>query len=414
MGTTAVSPSQPKLSTAGANALAIAAIRNNAVLKRIQLNGVSIATPATNPSVTIQLQNVGLLRGVLIRWIATATNANATTQATPSDFAGANFFSQIAYNDFANITRIQTTGAHIFMLDSLRRQGIMGAAYTNDIPGAFGSVWGNLTQCPNVPQAGGTANLGGYLYIPVAYSDTDLRGSVFSNITNASQSITLTINTTSICAPTGSDNLNAIYQGPGATDITLSNVGITAYQDIYDQLPDYRFLPPGITPADWQTATGDRSGLMLPSWSMRWMYEMKFSPFTGITAGVENPYPYSNQRQFLSTIAIYQNGGTPQRPPNGTDTTYWRLVASNSYEWWKMTPGTVAFETRRLIGDDFPLGVYVFDTRQRPINTIVSGNLQLVQFPSSAGPTAKTTLYYEDFALTATVTGATSLAAGTN
>ena len=367
MGTTAVSPQAPKLSTAGANALAISAIRNNAVMKRIMLNPITVATPASSPNVNVQLQNVGLLRGVLVRYSATATNNNATTAAAPADFAAANLFSQIVYNDLANVTRIQTTGAHLFMLDSLRRQGIMGTAYTNDMPGTFGSVWTGLTTCPTIAAGGGTGTVAGFLYIPVAYSDTDLRGSVFSNITNASQSMNLTVNTQNICAPTGSDNANSIFQGPLATDVVLSNLTVTAYQDIYDQLPDYRFLPPGIQPGDWQAATGDRSGLMLPSWSMRWMYELKYSPFTGITAGVENVFPFTNQRQFLSTIAQYNN---PARTA-GTDISYWRLVAANSYEWWKMTPSAVAFETRRLIGNDFPGGFYVFDSRLRPINTIV-------------------------------------------
>jgi hypothetical protein len=410
MGTTAVAP-QAKLSTAGANALAIAAIRNNAVQKRIQLNPYTAATPASSPNINIQLQNVGLLRGVLIRFSATATNNDPSVAAAPSDFAAANMFSQIVYNDLANVTRIQTTGAHVFMLDSLRRQGIMGAAYVNDMPGQFGSVWSGLSTTPTIPPAGGTGTVSGFLFIPVAYSDTDLRGAVFSNITNANQSINLTINTTNVSAPTGSDNVNAIYQGPAAANVVLSNLTVTAYQDIYDQLPDYRYLPAGIAPGDWQAATGDRSGLMLPSWSMRWMYELKYSPFTGITAGVENVFPYTNQRQFLSTIAQYNN---PARA-TGTDIAYWRLVAANSYEWFKMSPAAVAFETRRLIGDDFPAGFYVFDSRLKPINTIVSGNLQLVAFPTVATPsTAKMTMYYEDFALVATVTGATSLASGTN
>jgi hypothetical protein len=410
MGTTAVAP-KSTLSTAGANALAIAAIRNNSVQKRIMLNPITVATPATQPNVNIQLQNVGLLRGLLIRFSATATNNDPSVAAAPADFAVANVFSQIVYNDFANVTRIQTTGAHMFMLDSLRRQGIMGAAYTNDMPGTFGSVWSGLNVCPTVSPAGGTATIAGFLYIPVAYSDTDLRGAVFSNITNASQSVNLTINTTNVSAPTGSDNANAIFQGPAATNVVLSNLTVTTYQDIYDQLPDYRFLPPGVTPADWRAATGDMSGLMLPSWSMRWMYELKYSPFQGITQGVENVFPYSNQRQFLSTIAQYNN---PART-NGTDIQYWRLVAANSYEWWKMTPAAIAFETRRLIGNDFPTGFYVFDSRAKPINTIVSGNLQLVAFPTVAtAGSAKMTMYYEDFALTATVTGATSLASGTN
>jgi hypothetical protein len=409
MGTTAVAP-QAKLSTAGANALAIAAIRNNSVAKRINLpNAMSVGAAATIPGqiLTVPLQNVGFLRGVLMQCVMSVTNNDPTVPATPSDFAGANMFSQIVYNDLANVTRVQTTGAHIFMLDSLRRQGIMGAAYTHDVPGTYGSVL-PINLCPTVAAAGGTAQVIWYFYLPVAYSDTDLRGAVFSNITNANQSVQCTINPT-MCVPTGTDNVNAVYTGPASANMVINSVSINPFQDVYDQLPDYRYLPPGITPNDWQMATGDRSGLMLPSWSMRWMYELKYSPFLGIVANVENPFPYTNQRQFLSTILEYQD---PTRVTNNV--TYFRLVAANSYEWWKMTARTTSFESRRLLGDDFPAGFYVFDSRTRPINTIVSGNLQLVMLASTANTGAKATLYYEDFALVATVTGASSLAAGTN
>lgn len=391
--------------------MAIGAIRANSIKKRIQLPSVTV-NPANFPTLNVQLQNVGVLRGLLVETVATVNNTTGGTVQL-SDFGPANVYSQIVYNDLSNITRIQTTGAHVYMIDCLRRQGIMGAAFTHDVPGAFGANWAPISA-PATIATGSTGTVKAYHYIPVAYSDSDFRGAVFSQITNASQSISLSFNP-NVGVAAGADDVNGIYGltsgSPSACTITSATV--TVYQDVWDQLPDYRFLGfladgTRVTPAMWQAATGDVSGLMVPNWQMRYMYELKYSPFSNLTAGVENVFPYTNQRMFLSTIAQYNN---PLRTL-GTDIAYWRLVAANSYEWWKMDPITCAFEGRRLIGDDFPAGFYVFDSREKTINTSVSGNLQLVVFPTTAAPGANANIYYEDFALTSTLTAGSSFAAG--
>jgi hypothetical protein len=213
-------------------------------------------------------------------------------------------------------------------------------------------------------------------------------------------------------AATGTDPINAVYAG--SAQVLISTCTIQPYQLVWDQLPDLRYLPQGVTPQMWVQATGDTTGLMLPSWSQKYMYEYKYSPFPQISAGVENPFLYTNQRLFLSTILQYDNGaGAPYRAPNGTDLAYIRLIAANSYEWWKRDPGTSAYLTRRLLGDDFPFGFYSYESRDRPINTVVSGNMQLVIFPNVATPgAAKATLYYEDFALVSSIAAGTSLASG--
>lgn len=401
MGTT---PVANPLSPAMALQIAQGAIAKSAIKKRIQLASTTV-TPAQTPVLNVQLQNVGLLRGLLVKCVATVANADGALLASLSDFGPANMWSQVVYNDLSNVTRIQTTGAHLFMLDCMRRQGIMGAAYTNDNPGKFGANWAPITA-PATIAHGATGTIISYHWIPVAYSDTDFRGAVFSNITNASQSISLTFNPL-VSVPTGTDSVNALYGGVPTANMSITSATVTVYQDVYDQLPGYSSLPRGITPAMWAAATGDVSGLLLPNAQMKFMYELKFSPFIGsISANVENTFPYTNQRQFLSTIALFQN---PTRT-FGTDTAYWRLVAANSYEWWKMDPLTVAFEMRRVLLDDFPAGFYLFDTRNKPINTVVSGNMSLVLNPTTAtAGTAGVTVYYEDFALTSTITAASSL-----
>lgn len=401
MGTTSVTP---RLTPSIANDLATKTILANSIKKRIQLPSQTVVPANINNILNVPLRNVGILRGCLVKVVATVANTDGAVDATTSEFGPANMFSQVVYNDFSNITRIQTTGAHVFMLDSLRRQGTMGAAFTNDNPGTFGAVWTPIKSQTIAHGTSGTVI--SYHWIPATYSDEDFRGAVFSNITNASQSLTLTLNP-NVCIPTGTDSIGAMFAGPASASVSITSAVVTVYQDVWDQLPDMRFAAKyGIAPADWVAATGDQTGLMLPNQSMRWMYELKNAPFTAFSAGVDNAMPYTNQRQFLSTIAQYMN---PARAL-GTDINYWQLIAANSYEFWKMDPLTVAFEARRILGDDFPKGFYVFDTRNRVINTTVAGNINLVLNPITAAASNQCNLFYEDFALTASITGATALA----
>ena len=396
-----------------ANQSAISAITANAIPKEIMLPAATV-TPSSTPTYVIQLQNVGLARGVLIKVTATIANNDGANAITPTNFGPLNLFSQVVYNDLSNFTRIQTTVPHLFMVDAARRKQIPGAAYTNDYPtnseGGFGSNWTVASITQSIAH-GATGTVQMYIYVPIMYSDSDMRGAVFMNVTNASSSIALTFNPAPGAA-TGTDPINAVYQGSASVAITSAT--IQAYQLVWDQLPDYRYLPAGVSAQTWQQVTGDATGYMLPNWSMKYMYEFKYSPFPGLTAGVENPFLYTNQRAFLSTIVQYNNGaGAPYRAVNGTDLSYLRLVSANSYEWLRVDPTTQAYKVRRLVGDDFPFGFYLFDSRNRPINTVVSGNMSLVIYPlvATAG-VANAVLYYEDFGLISSVSAGTSLSSG--
>jgi hypothetical protein len=47
-----------------------------------------------------------------------------------------------------------------------------------------------------------------------------------------------------------------------------------------------------------------------------------------------------------------------------------------------LTPPMVKLFERKIIGDDFPVGSYYFDYRDRPVSTAQNGNMQMIFNPS--------------------------------
>lgn len=118
---------------------------------------------------------------------------------------------------------------------------------------------------------------------------------------------------------------------------------------------------------------------------------------------------YSNFRSFLSTIAVFDNGGSYG---NGSDVNYWSLASANFTNIFKLTPEIVALDGRMSIMSDMPLGTYLFESRDIPVNTINFGNMELNLNASTVNANARVLVGYEDFALVSQVVGASSLAAG--
>lgn len=411
MGTSNRTPATatPVLTLASANTISKSLIKQVAQKKRIMINPVTIANPVAGQQIQFLLQNVGLYRGGLVEFSCTLSNTDGSLTASLSDFGPPNIFSSILYNDFSNTQRILTSGAHMYMNDCNRRRNIMGSAFTNDNPGTFGSNWKPI-NAPATIASGSTGTVKGYIYLPAAYDPMggDYRGAVFSNITNATQSLNFTIGTTSVAA--GTDSVYALYGG--TVNLSITSLTITVYQDIMDQLPQIGLLNQlGISAQDWVNVTGNTSGYLLPDADMRWMYEFKNFPFTSVVQGQENSIPFTNQRQFLSVILQYNNSPQPSTTARtlGTDITQFRQTAANSYEWFKVDPLTVAYEARAILGDDFPKGFYLFDYRQAPINTANFGNVSLNFTPSLANTGANCIVYTEDFSLLTNVPTATSL-----
>ena len=119
---------------------------------------------------------------------------------------------------------------------------------------------------------------------------------------------------------------------------------------------------------------------------------------------------YSNFRAFLSTTAVFDNGGTYNV---GSDVNYWSLASANFTNIWKVTPQIAALDARQVIMTDFPAGTYFFESRDIPINTINFGNMELnLNAAGTVSASARVLVGYEAFALVSQLVGASSLAGG--
>lgn len=379
------------------NAIARAAINAQSVRMEQLIQSVTIATPVTTqPQVTIQPRNVGLIKKFLVQVQFTVSNGSAV-QLDLSDFGPANIFSQIQFNDLANNTRIQTPGWHVHFVNSMKMRRVYDMAYVAgamDTPIAYGSNFIGQIEAPSTIPAGGTGICTMWFEVPLAYDEQDLRGAIYANVIQATMQLNLTFNPVPFVA-NGTDSTSAIYFGDVAGSVALASITtatINVWQVYQDQLP--------IGP----------QGVILPVIDLATTYELKQTVLTGAVVNQDLAYQYANFRNFLSTIAIYVNTAATGARGDGSDINNWFLRSANNTNIFQRTPAYQAVLTRNHLGTDLPKGVYYFSSRQKPIVTTQYGNMQLINNPSTAGAGAYQLVAVEDFALTQTLSMAGSLA----
>ena len=344
--------------------------------------------PTNTPVVNIQPRYAGLIKGFLVEITATITNT-AGSATVLSDFNAANLLSSINFVDLNNNTRIQTTGWHINFLNTIRQHGVFGAAITLaalDTPIKYGANWNVVSATASIA-ASTTGTVVMKYWIPLAYSNDDLSGSVYANVVNATMNLQLTFNPTP--SPATGDSTSTVYVGNAAT---ITSATINVLQVYLDQIPQ------------------GQAGPILPAIDLATIYEIKNTTFTGMVAGNDFPIQYANFRQFLSTFMVYVNAAAGTRAA-GTDINYLALLSANSTYIQKVDANYAAMRTRNMIKTDLPLGTYYFDFRRRPLSTIQYGNLQLVINPSTAAAGAYALIGWEAFAFVNNITQAGSLSA---
>ena len=383
-------------------------------------------TITTGPGsvITVPLRNVGLLKRILVRTRATVTGATgAALNLTPNGIG--NFFSNVILTDLSNQQRINTAGWHLAMVQTAKRRRGYGAAMALDYstgftlgtnvynPFGYENNWsgngapgnaalvlpvsppGVQSATPQITAGGvdqGEVNL--FLEIPISYSDHDLRGAIYANINNATFQLQLTVNPNLIVASTADPTL-AMYQSAGVTAGSgLPTFDVEVIQNYLDQLP-----------RDPRTNV-----VALPMLDLSTAYLLNNTAVSGVVVGQDNPIPYANFREFMSTSVIYDNSVSGGANKLGTDINYFAIQSANYTNIWKVGPKTAALWARQIIGDDPPAGFYYFDHRHRPINTRTYGNMELIINPSNAGGTSPAFLVgWEQLAIINLVTGAGSL-----
>ncbi len=343
---------------------------------------------ATQPVLNVTPRNVGLLKGFVIV-VSIPVNTGAGVTATRTTLGPSNILSSIVFNDLNNNTRINTMGWHMFLLNTARRRRLSGSQYTSDSPVALSTVGGGIAAPASIsPSSSGTVQM--VYEVPVAYSNDDLRGAIYSAVVSANMNLQLTINPAFIVA-SGANATQAGYTCTGGL-ATLGNMTVTVYQQYLDQLPM------------------TQNGPLLPLKDLSTLYLINNTNLTGLSAGQEFPMPYSNFRDFLSTVAVYDNGGTLSAL--GTDINYWSLQSANFTNIFRYDRFIQSFNTRNLLGNDFPAGCYYFDHRRKPISTVQFGNMNLIINPVTVNANAAMLLGYEAFGSLGDVIGAASIAGG--
>lgn len=334
--------------------------------------------------INIPLRNVGLVKRIIVEVTGTVAQSGVETQNL-TKWGLSNIFSNINVTDLSNYQRINTAGWHLTALATLRRQGAFGASFLNDSPVNFGSNF-IVNNCPAQIQAARTFRF--FYELPLAYSDVDLRGSIYAAVVNATWNLQLTINPSFFVAA-GADATLAAFQSSTAALGSLTGVTITIYQVYLDQLP---FVGPNPVLPLFDLATG---------------YLIQNTNQVGLSVGQDFPVQYPNFRQILSTFFIYDNNGVLNA---GTDINYIGIQAANLVFLYKTDPYTAALRVRNTIGDDLPPGSYCLETRMQPINTTAYGNMQLIVNPSAVTAGANLLTGYEMLGIINQVANAGSLA----
>lgn len=375
------------------NAMARAAVLATSVEMTQQIYANTVVPSSTNV-LNITPRNVGLIKGFWIRVQATVTNTAGSATAL-TDFNAANILSNITFTDLNNNQRINTTGWHLNFLNTVKgsvygastgpREGPFFSAISGtDTPIKYGSIFNVLSATASIAASGtGTVNM--WYWVPLAYSDGDLRGAVYGNVVNATMNLQVTINPNP--SPASGDSTSAVYVGNPAT---ITSATVTVYQNYLDQLPM------------------SKNGPVLPMLDLSTVYELKQTVLTGIVANQEFPIAYSNFRDFLSTVLVFYNGSARTA---GTDVNYWALQSANFTNILKQDPILCSGKVRQIIGTDLPNGTYEFDFRGKPISTVQYGNMQMVLNASTATAGAYVLAGFESFAMLNTVVNAGSLAA---
>ncbi len=352
---------------------------------------IAQGTITTGPGsvVNVPVRNVGLIKRFLIKLTAPVT-PSAQNQ-TMGPFGPASLLSNVTFTDINNQVRVNTPGWHLHMIATAKRRRVFGAAFVSDTPFGYGNNYTSVMSGPaSLVGGAGASDIFATFEVPVSYTDLDLRGAIWAGVTNATMNLQFTLNPNMFAIAGAADPTQALYQSAGAGAATLGTVEYQIYQNVLDQIP-----------------TDQNGQRILPFMDVGTAYTLLNTPQGGIVANQDNPFPYPNFRDVMSTTVIYDNGGTLNP---GSDIAYWALQSANFTNIFKLDPFTSALFTRMIIGDDPPAGMYYFDHRAKPINTLQYGNMALLLNPSTVNSNAATLFGIEALALIGAITQAGSLA----
>ena len=385
----AATPAKSQMSVQQQNLLARQLILNNAIDQLQSIYNTTFTTGA-GTVINIPLRNVGLIKRLIVEVQATVSGSAGVTH-TLTQLGGSNFFSQVVLTDLSNQTRINTTGWHLTSVATAKYRTPYGSAITaTDTPFGYGSNFTTTQKAPaTITAAAASNNVSLMFEVPLAYSDTDLRGAIYANVVNATMNLQLTVNPNLLVSSAVTDAVLAMYQSSSTTVATLPSFTVNVYQQYLDQIPI------------------GNNGPVLPLLDLSTAYLLNNTSVTGLTANQDIPIPYANFRDFVSTTLIYNNAGALNA---GTDINYFTIQSANYTNIIKHDVPIASLMSRLRLRSDFPKGMYYWDHRNKPISTVQYGNMSLIVNPLTvSGATSTFLMGYESLALINQVTQAGSL-----
>ena len=389
---------QPQMTKAQMQAQAIAAntaarslVVKNAENMTQSIFSQTITTYTNGTPITLQIpvKNVGLIKRFWVEVQATVSGTASGPTHTLQALGPSTFFSQVVLSDLSNQQRINTAGWHLTQVSSAKRRRVLGSAVTTDTPFGYGNNFTTVVSAPStITAVAASNNVFAIFEVPCSYTDHDLRGAIYANVTSATMYLNLTVNPTLLIGSGTTDGTFSMYKSSSATIATMPSFTVNVYQNYLDQLPI------------------GQNGVILPQLDLGTAYMLNNTPVSAITANADNPIPYANFRDFMSTTVIYDNAGTLNV---GSDINAWKLQTANYTNIFNIDPYLASFLSRLEIQDDCPKGMYYFDHRQKPVNTIQYGNMALILNPSSVTAGASLQIGYEALALINLITQAGSL-----
>lgn len=415
MATPQMSQAQAAAAAAQANAQARAAVLGNSIESLAVIFSQAGMTPTTQNVLNITPRNVGLIRGFYVH-IGVAFTNGATAALSRTTMGPANLLSLVTFNDLSNQQRINTQGWYLPYLDTQRRRNQSfsselatgtpaSAASGVDTPlGLSANFTSNfatsgtntpIMSCPATVATSAAATIDMWYYVPISYTDRDLRGAIYAGVVNSVMNLQITFNSSNFQVASTADPTFAVFQSAGALNtLTGWTWSCEVYQDYLDQLPF------------------SSSGPILPFQDLSWSYLLNTTFFTAMAVGQDYPIPFPNFRNIQSVTVGYDNGGSLN---GGTDMNYLSLVSANYTNIFKVSPAMAAIMTRNIMHVDMPKGLYYFDFRRKPLSTVQYGNLSLVLNPSTVTSTLGASQFivgFEQLAVQNQVVGAGSLAGG--
>jgi hypothetical protein len=395
-----------------ANAAARQAVLQNSIEALQLIYSQSAINPATQSVVNIAPRNVGLIRGFYVN-IGFQFTTPATLTWTRTTLGPANLLQLVTFNDLSNQQRINVAGWYLPSLDTQRRRypsfasalatGVPASqASGTDTPLGFeANVKTNFSgasipvmSAPATLAASTAYNIDMWYYVPISYTDRDLRGAIYAGVVNSVMNLQVTFNANNFFVGSTTDPTLAGYQASAALVAPTSQTwSVQVYQDFLDQLPF------------------SNQGPVLPFQDLSWSYLLNTTFFTGMSASQDYPIPFPNYRNIQSMSLFYDNGGVLNP---GTDINYLALQSANYTNIFKVSPAMQSILTRAILQVDMPLGGYYFDFRKKPLSTVQYGNLSLVVNPSSVVTTytPQFLVGFEQLAQQSQVVGAGSISGG--